>query len=464
MTDGTLFEYILSEEGIRADELIHIGDTPGADIEPAKKKGIKTCYCASLNEEMKKDPAQEFFRQILSDKKIPPFIAGVSAYYNFKHGFKNKFFELGFKIGGPMALGYSNFIYRKSKNEDIDRILFVSRDGDTLRKVFNSLYPDFVRNNYIYASRSVILHILDYDTNFPVYEENAKKIFLKETGAKEFCKSAYQEWLRSGRQEYLKYLNKNDVKGKRIATVDLTTGGFSAAKLAKNIFKDRYKLSFCSLRFGDFKGVSIDSYCQHMGTIKDEKHAVLIEELLSSSEYSCREIKNGKPVFQEYSLLEEKRIENYRYIEQGIIAFIDQIKDIFGEKLPDITYEQVALIMDAYMRSLRIGDVRTLKNMFHSDPYNPPTNQTVYDYLNRSPINLNNKHPLREVCFYSSFKNRKRALLNKLSFGLYYKGNSDTPQNRNSIDLSKLTKYCLLQFIPKYKRKLCFLLNQALKD
>ena len=61
-------------------------------------------------------------------------------------------YEYGFIYGGLYILGYCKWIYDYAKQNNIDKILFLSRDGDIYSKVFNFLYSD-MDNEYVYWSR-----------------------------------------------------------------------------------------------------------------------------------------------------------------------------------------------------------------------------------------------------------------------------------------------------------------------
>lgn len=457
--DGSLFEHVISELACNPKDIVHFGDNPGADVIPAKRLGMGSCFSPSLSNRLLDDPAQSFYQNAFNSESLPSCYVGIWTLYHFEHGFKNKFFEMGFKLGGPFAVGYSEFVYKQALENGVDHLLFVSRDGDTLKKAFDILYPKTINNSYIFASRSTVLHCL-HRKHLPQYAEKAKKIFEKELGVA-FSEKGYDEWIEEGRSEYLKYLKGLNINGDSLATVDLTTGAFSAASLMKDVFKDKFKLALCSLAYPINKEVAFESYCGHSGTLKDERSAVLIEELLSSPEYSCKKIQDGKPVYNKYSLLEEERIRHYLQIEEGLLEFVKLFKRFFGNEMPNFTYEQNEEIQAHYIANLHLGDVRTLKSIFHSDPYQPETNQTLYSaIMNRSRGIPKLQNSLN---IYSSFKYRKRKLINKLSFGIAYRNKESKlippPVSGGNIDLMLLTKYCVLQFIPRYKKKLCVLLN-----
>ena len=50
-------------------------------------------------------------------------------------------YEYGYVYGGLLALGYCQFIHRFVREHGITRILFLARDGDILKQVYERLYP-----------------------------------------------------------------------------------------------------------------------------------------------------------------------------------------------------------------------------------------------------------------------------------------------------------------------------------
>lgn len=63
-------------------------------------------------------------------------------------------YEYGFIYGGIFVLGYCQWIHQYVKEHEIEKILFLSRDGDILSKVYETLYPEEIGKwNYVYWSR-----------------------------------------------------------------------------------------------------------------------------------------------------------------------------------------------------------------------------------------------------------------------------------------------------------------------
>lgn len=54
---------------------------------------------------------------------------------------ENQYFEYGYAYAGFYVLGYCVWIHERVKAKGIEKLLFLSRDGDILQKVYQKLYP-----------------------------------------------------------------------------------------------------------------------------------------------------------------------------------------------------------------------------------------------------------------------------------------------------------------------------------
>ncbi len=151
---GTLYEHVKKELGISGStkgRWIHVGDNIHSDIENAAKNGIDTFYYPNINIESKRYRAYD----------MSPIIGGayrgiVNAHIYSGLADYSLEYEYGYVYGGLFVLGYCHFIHDYCKKNDIDKVLFLSRDGDILKQAYNYIYKDEVKNTeYVYWSRRV---------------------------------------------------------------------------------------------------------------------------------------------------------------------------------------------------------------------------------------------------------------------------------------------------------------------
>lgn len=142
--DKNLYKIVIKKYG---RNLVHVGDNFVTDIKHARESGIVSKYYKNVHEVGNKYRADEMSELIGST------YAGIINTH-LHNGIKtySPHFEFGFIYGGIYILGFCSWIYDYVKKNGIDQVLFLSRDGEIYRKVFNFLYKD-VKNAYVYWSR-----------------------------------------------------------------------------------------------------------------------------------------------------------------------------------------------------------------------------------------------------------------------------------------------------------------------
>lgn len=152
--NGKLFQLVLKDLGLSKNDLpeyamIHVGDNEHSDREMARANGIAGLLYPRIDK-----------NAILYRPYDMSFIVG-SAYrglvtnhlYNGINEFSMEY-EYGYIYGGLFVTGYCAFIHDYCKRHNIDKLLFLSRDGDILKQAYDFLYPeDIPKTEYVYWSR-----------------------------------------------------------------------------------------------------------------------------------------------------------------------------------------------------------------------------------------------------------------------------------------------------------------------
>ena len=144
--EGTLFEKVKETEG-KDKRFVHVGDHVIADIEQAKKHGFETVYYKNVNTTGMRFRAEDMSVMIGSVYRgmVNEHLHNGLCKYQLPY-------EYGFVYGGLFVTGYCQFIHNYAKQHAIDKILFLSRDGDVLSKAYEKLYPGECQE-YVYWSR-----------------------------------------------------------------------------------------------------------------------------------------------------------------------------------------------------------------------------------------------------------------------------------------------------------------------
>lgn len=147
-SDGSLFDEVRKTFGSDL-KYIHIGDNLHSDQKKAGERGFQTELYRNVN---------TFGRQFRSEdmSAITGSLYRGIINAHLHNGVKSypAAYEFGFVYGGLFVLGYCRFIHQYVQIHDIDKILFLARDGDILNQVYQRLYPEEERAcEYVYWSR-----------------------------------------------------------------------------------------------------------------------------------------------------------------------------------------------------------------------------------------------------------------------------------------------------------------------
>lgn len=152
--NGKLFQTVLEDLGLSKNHLpeytmIHVGDNEHSDRDMARANGIDNMLYPRIDK-----------NAVLYRPYDMSFIVG-SAYrglvtnhlYNGMHECSMEY-EYGYIYGGLFVTGYCSFIHDYCRQHNVDKLLFLSRDGDILKQAYDFLYPeDIPKTEYVYWSR-----------------------------------------------------------------------------------------------------------------------------------------------------------------------------------------------------------------------------------------------------------------------------------------------------------------------
>lgn len=127
---------------------IHIGDNAVSDNRSARRSGIDTVFYKNVNARGNCHRAFDMTSLVGS-----AYRGIVNA--KLQSGFEqfSQFYEFGYTYAGLLVLGYCNYIHNYTHNNNIQKILFLSRDGHILKAVYDKLFPED-KTEYVYWSRS----------------------------------------------------------------------------------------------------------------------------------------------------------------------------------------------------------------------------------------------------------------------------------------------------------------------
>ena len=147
---GKLFKHILKELQIHSGEMQHIGDNKVSDVLIPKLLGIRTklYWQSKINH----------YEELVFEKN--PVLANymrISRLMNEEFSNNSEMWSTATNVVAPITVGYMKWIKQFAIMNNINKLLFVSRDGQLMYKVWDILYSDIkeIEYSYIYGSRKV---------------------------------------------------------------------------------------------------------------------------------------------------------------------------------------------------------------------------------------------------------------------------------------------------------------------
>lgn len=172
--EGSLYDIVKADFGSDR-KIIHVGDNEHSDVRKAKEHGFSSAYYPNVN------------KMALSCRPydMSPVIGGAyrGIVDNYLYQGLKQYsmeYEYGFIYGGLFVVGYCHFIHEYCRKNKIDKILFLSRDGDILKQVYDRMYPQD-HTSYVYWSRAAATKLMakynryDYFRRYINHKVNQKK-------------------------------------------------------------------------------------------------------------------------------------------------------------------------------------------------------------------------------------------------------------------------------------------------
>ena len=153
---GSLFKYVLEQEKIKSHQLHHYGDNIYSDVIIPRNLGIKATH-------FKESKLNRYEKNTITLSQASPQvksqIAGVSraARLMCADGIKvsQELASLVTNVIAPLLVSYVAWVVEDARKNNIEKLYFVSRDGQILHKIAQELsqYISVPECNYLYGSR-----------------------------------------------------------------------------------------------------------------------------------------------------------------------------------------------------------------------------------------------------------------------------------------------------------------------
>lgn len=151
---GRLFEYVRDVEGVDFEDWVHHGDNPLGDLSVPWSKGIRTV-------EYRDSDLTRYERIHLmagtAETWVRSLVAGVSrvARLTTDEEGNHPFHGVAAGVAGPLLTYFVAWVLHEATRAGLERLYFVSRDGDALLHIVRALqeHSDGPECRYLYGSR-----------------------------------------------------------------------------------------------------------------------------------------------------------------------------------------------------------------------------------------------------------------------------------------------------------------------
>ena len=172
-SSGDLYECILKELACRPEEILHIGDRYDSDVTMARRYGLATYLYEKCGERVRRlDHAKRLRLQRCASPGVGEGSVEASIYVatilrrllmnrsTRPEGSDDPFwYEFGYISAGPLFFGFTNWLLARAVEDRVERLYFLSRDGQILKQVYDRLSPWVEHappSEYLYASRRAL--------------------------------------------------------------------------------------------------------------------------------------------------------------------------------------------------------------------------------------------------------------------------------------------------------------------
>ena len=389
---SNLYKYIIDDLKVKPSTIMHLGDNYHSDFENARLYGIDAFFIEKIIDVFLKNNIRA--KKLLNENKnniAVSIMLGISAFSSLNNFNKNENKEnnywrnFGFIYGGPTVFSYMNWLKKQIIKDNINEVLFVARDGYSLKKVFDLIKPESLKTHYIYAPR-IIYYLIALDFKYYNLGDSVKSVLEYYKDKDEYLEKQtpsstalynegykfilsnieiYKNLAKQEYQNYKEYIEKFNIDKNNIGIVDTgslfkTSQKIISLFLGKEniigyywiLFKNKYYKS------NQYKAKSFE---------KEVKSKILdwnlTEFLITSPEPPIKNIVDSKPFYSIPSKYEQKRMEIYEYISEGIVEFSKIAKNCFWELETFIGNEEVTNWLNTLINNPSDNDKKYFKSL-----------------------------------------------------------------------------------------------------
>lgn len=152
-SSGSIFHLIIEDYNNAAEKIVHIGDNIKGDFIRPKEKHMKAILVDGNKNKL------NFWSKSCKEFKLS---ADYRSMYSFINNNVDEYAgvsqKIGYEVLGPILYGFCNWLNNQIRQDNIDKIFFLSREGKLLQRAYGELFPNSsIPQRYLMVSRQALL-------------------------------------------------------------------------------------------------------------------------------------------------------------------------------------------------------------------------------------------------------------------------------------------------------------------
>lgn len=354
-----LFDKLIEVAG--TSNILHIGDDIVADIESAKRHGLKAFRIYSSSELLDSVGGLTIAtdKQSLSDRiKTGMFTSHIfNSPFQFEDEGKrihvNDSCDIGYLFAAPMIMDFAEWFGEQVKENELKNTWFCARDGYLLQKIYKLIYPDekteYFLTSRISAIRAGVENVADIEyvasmkysgetsdnlmTRFGIRVDELpdNQIKAEKSGLLRYS-DAILEVAKIKKANNLKYIDGLKMQDGGIALFDFVAKGTCQMYIQRLVSAQIMGLYFLQLEPEFMKSMGLNIKSFYTEEEKDSSaifdNYYILETLLTSPDPSIDEFdRDGVAVYAKETR-KEKDIKCFLRAQEGILAYIKKYLSI----------------------------------------------------------------------------------------------------------------------------------------
>jgi FMN phosphatase YigB (HAD superfamily) len=163
--NGRMYGHVCEAEGVLPSQVLHFGDNFVSDYQNALASGCMAVHLPDLTRVARLDV--DGYERMATEKAgglSSSIVCGVVRRNLVRQG-RSDLFSIGFRIGGPLVLGFVLYILERCRTDGVSRLNLLARDGHVIGEVLDLVDAGEVDFEVVPASRRMFLFPLASDNS-----------------------------------------------------------------------------------------------------------------------------------------------------------------------------------------------------------------------------------------------------------------------------------------------------------